>query len=90
MANRRSGPHNDVIKQIKARAAWKQKESEPLGHCVACVPKRSLWPRNYEKDTSQAMKRKKNGLRVMLREKPLGQESKLKTQRQLFSRSRKK
>jgi len=31
MANRRSGPPNDVIKRMKARAARKQKESEPLG-----------------------------------------------------------
>jgi len=35
------------------------------------------------------MKRKSNGLRIMLREKPLGQESELKAQRQRFSKSRK-
>jgi len=34
------------------------------------------------------MKRKKNELRIMLREKPLGQESELKTQRQRFNKSR--
>jgi hypothetical protein len=33
------------------------------------------------------MKGKKNGLRIMLREKPLGHESELKTQRQRFNRS---
>jgi len=35
------------------------------------------------------MKRKRKGLRIMLREKPLGQESELKTQRQRFSQGRK-
>jgi len=35
------------------------------------------------------MKRKTNGLRIMLREKPLGQASELKTQRQRFNKSRK-
>jgi len=35
------------------------------------------------------MKRKRNGLRIMLRDKPLGQESELKTQRQRFSNCRK-
>jgi hypothetical protein len=34
------------------------------------------------------MKRKRNGLRIMLRERPLGQESEVKTQRQRFSKSR--
>jgi len=34
------------------------------------------------------MKRKRNGLRIMLREKPLGKESKLKTQSQWFSTTR--
>jgi len=32
VANRQSGSHHDVIKRIKASAAWKQKESEHLGH----------------------------------------------------------
>jgi hypothetical protein len=27
---------------MKARAAWRKKESEPLGHCTACDPNRSL------------------------------------------------
>jgi hypothetical protein len=33
------------------------------------------------------MKRKRNGFRIMLREKPLGQESELMTQRQGFNKS---
>jgi len=52
MANQQSAPHNDIIKQMKARAAWKQRECEPLGHCAACDPKRSLQPSNDEKRTS--------------------------------------
>jgi len=35
------------------------------------------------------MKRMRNALRITLREKPLGQESKLKIQRERFSKSRK-
>jgi len=35
------------------------------------------------------MKRKGNGLRIRFREKPLGQETEFKTQRQRFSNSRK-
>ena len=89
MVNRQSTPHNDVIKRMKARAAWMQRECEPLGQCTACDPKRSLRPRNDAKRTSKAMKTKKTGLRIMLRERPLGQESKLNMQRQQFSRSRK-
>jgi hypothetical protein len=34
------------------------------------------------------MKGKRNGLRILLRERPLGQESELKTQRQWFNKSR--
>jgi len=74
---------------MKARAAWEQRESEPLGHCAACDPKRSLQPKNDKKRTSTVMKTKNNGLRIMLRGRPLGQESELKMQRQRFSRSRK-
>jgi len=73
---------------MKARAGWRQRESEPLGHCTASDTKRSLRQRNDEKRTSSAMKRKRNGLRIRLREKPLGQESELKRQRQGFNRSR--
>jgi len=35
------------------------------------------------------MKRKRNGMRIMLRENPQGQEIELKTQRQRFMKSRK-
>jgi len=35
------------------------------------------------------MQRKRNGLRIMLSERPLGQGSELKTQRQRFNKSRK-
>jgi len=72
---------------MKARVAPRQRESKPLKHCTACDLKRSLRRRNDEKRTSQAMKTKRNGLRIMLREKPLGQESKLKMQRQRFNKS---
>jgi len=58
-ANQQSGPHNDIIKQMKARVAWKQNESEPLGHCANYDLKRSLRPRNDEKCTSYAMKSNK-------------------------------
>jgi len=34
------------------------------------------------------MKKERNGLRIMLREQPLGQESELKMQRQQFSKNR--
>jgi len=34
------------------------------------------------------MKRKRSGLRIILREIPLGQETELKTQRQRFNKSR--
>jgi hypothetical protein len=30
---------NDVIERMKARVAWRQRESEPWGHCAACDPK---------------------------------------------------
>jgi len=87
--NRQRGLLNHIIKWITERVAWRPKESEPLGHCVAWDPKRRLRRRNDEKRTSQPIKSKTNELRIMLREKPLGQESELKTQRQRFSKSRK-
>jgi len=86
-ANRQSGQPNDVIMRTKAWAVWKQRESEHLGHCAAGDQKRSLRRRNDEKRTFYAMKRKRNGLRIMLREKPLGQESEWKIQRQWFSKN---
>jgi hypothetical protein len=42
MANQQTGPPNNIIKRMKATAAWKQKESEPLGYCAACDPNRSF------------------------------------------------
>jgi len=86
--NRQSDQPNHVIMQMKARAGWMQRESEPLGHCAAWDPERSLRRKSDEKRTSQPMKRKRNGLRIMLREKPLGQESEFKMQRQRFNKSR--
>jgi len=88
-ANRHSGSQDDIIKPIMARAAWKQTESEPLGHCAACNAKWILWPRHDEKWTTDAMKRKKNGSRIMLREKLLWQESDFMMQSQWLGRSRK-
>jgi len=81
MPNQQSSPLNDVIKWMKARAAWKQREFEPLGHCVACDPKISLWLRNDMKRTSESMKTKRNGLSIMLRQRPLWQGSELNMQR---------
>jgi len=52
MANQQSEPHDDIIKRMKARVALNQKESERLGHCVACDPTRSLQQKNYGKRTS--------------------------------------
>jgi len=73
---------------MKARAALKQKESVPFGHCIACDLKGTWQPRNNEKCPSQAIKRKRNGFRIMLKERPLGQESKFKMQRERSGRSR--
>jgi len=80
--------HDDIINQMRARAASKQKEHEPLGHCAACDPKRSLRQRNDEKRTSYTTNRKRNGWRIIMRVKPLGHDSKLKTQRQWLGKSR--
>jgi hypothetical protein len=74
---------------MMARAAWMQKESEHLGHYAACDPKRNLQRRNEEKCTYYPLMRKRNGLRIMFREKPLGQESELKMQRRQFIKRRK-
>jgi len=41
-ANRPRNPHSDVIKQIKARVAWRQKRSDRWEHCAAYDPKRSF------------------------------------------------
>jgi hypothetical protein len=88
-ANEQSITLYDLIKLRQARVDWRQKESKPLDHCAACDPSEILQPRIAEECTSQALLRKQNGLRIMLTEKLLGQESELKTQRHLFSKSRK-
>jgi len=59
---------------MKGIAAWKQKDSEPWGHCSACNPKKCLLASNDKKHAAQAMKRKKTGSRIMLREIQLGQD----------------
>jgi hypothetical protein len=58
-----------------------------IGVWCSLGSKRSLQRRNDEQYTSQAMKKKKNGLRIILRDRLLGQESELKMQRQRFSKS---
>jgi len=87
-ANRQSTLHDDVINWIKARAAWKRNGSEPLECCAACVPKRRLRRGAEEKLTSYATKRRRHESRIMWKERPLWQESELKTQRQQLKRSR--
>jgi hypothetical protein len=77
VANHQISPHKKFIKQMMPSAAWKQRESDPLGHCALYNPKRSLQPSNNEKCTAEAMKRQRNGLKMMLREKLLSQESEL-------------
>jgi len=57
-------------------------------YCTACDLPRSVQPGNDEKCTSLAMKRMKHGLRIMLRDRSLGEDSVLKTQRQRFSKNR--
>jgi hypothetical protein len=72
MANQQSGLPNDVNKRMNTGVSWKQNESDRLGNCAACDSKRILRPRNNEKRTSPPMKRKRNWLRIMLRERQLG------------------
>jgi len=89
MANLQSAPHNVIIKRISTRAPWKQIGSEHLNHCVACDPNRGLRGRYDEKHTVDRSKRKRYGSSITWMERPLWQESKLKTQRQWLSMSRK-
>jgi len=63
--NQQSAPHDDVIKLIKERAAWKQNGLQPWERCAACDPQRSLQRGKADKLTSYAMKRRRNGLRIM-------------------------
>jgi len=87
-SDRQSVRHHDVINRMKARAACKQKHSEPLVHCTDCDPTSSWQGRNDEKHTSEALERKRNGSRLVLTEKPLRQKSQLKMKRQRLSMSR--
>lgn len=66
MESWQSVPHDNVIKQMKARAAQKHKESECLGNSAACNSQRSLQQRNDEKHTVYAIKITRNGLRIIL------------------------
>jgi len=54
-ANRQSGPHDDIIKQINARVARKQTEAEPFKHCPTSDRTRCLRLRNEKKSNSYAM-----------------------------------
>jgi len=89
MTNRQSTLHDDVIKGMKDRLAWRQKGSVPLEHCAACNPKWSLWWGTDEKYTFEATKSRRNGSRLMWIERSLWEQSELKTQRQQLGRSRK-
>jgi len=86
---RQSVPHYDVIRWMQARAAWKQKWSEPLGYCAACDPQRTFRRRKNKTRTFWNTKRKRHALSIPLREKQLWQENELQVQRQRLSRSRK-
>jgi len=50
-ANQQCIQHDHVIKWMKAKAAWKQKEFEPFGHCAASDAKRRLRQRKDWKCT---------------------------------------
>jgi len=89
MPIQQSGLHNDLIKRMQARAASNQNDPQPLGHCTACDPKRSLRPKNDKKHATSGTMRKKHGLGIMLGENPQGQGSTLKTERQQLSMRRK-
>jgi len=72
----------------EGKSGSEAKRVRALGALRSWDQNRSLRWRNDKKRTSSAIKTKRNGLRIMLREKPLGQESELKTQRQRFDKSR--
>jgi len=72
-----------------ASVACKQIGSEPLEHCAACNPKRSLQCKHDEKFKFKSLQRRRHGLRILWLEIPLWQECKLKTQRHQLCRSRK-
>jgi hypothetical protein len=72
----------------EGNSGMEEETVQALGALRSLRSKKSLQRRNEVKHTSQAMKRKRNGLRIMLRERPLGQESEKMTQRQQFSKTR--
>jgi len=72
---------------MKATKAWRQNRSERWEHCTAYDPKRSFQRRKDRKLTVYAIKRKRNGSRIMWREKPLWEESEFKMQRQRCCKS---
>jgi len=73
MANRPSSSPNNVINRIKERPTQEQTLTEPLGHCAACNPKRHFQRRYDKKRTSYAIYRKRNGSKIVLRDKRLWQ-----------------
>jgi len=87
MGTRHCVPHTDVTKPIRAKAAWKQNETEPLKQGGARDPKRSLRRHNNGNCTFYEKKRRRNGSRITWKERQLWQESELKMQRQQLNRS---
>jgi len=83
--NRSTQQHHHVN---EVKSGWDSERFRALGAMRGFRRKRSLRRTNHEKHTSEAMKPKRNALRIMLREKLVGQESKLKMQMQRFSKSR--
>jgi len=81
-ANRRRYPHYNIITQIKARVAWRQKGPELWQNCADYNLHRSFWQSNDGKRSIYAMNNKRNGSRIMWIERPQWQESEFKTQRQ--------
>jgi len=89
MAIWKSHPHDEIIKRMKVRAAWRQKGSKPWENCAACNQKRSFFPRKDKIRTFWAMKTNRNGSRIIWIERPLWQDSKFKTLRQRLWKSTK-
>jgi len=81
-ANRWSDPHHNVIKLMKATAAWRQEWSQPSEHCTAYDLTRSLQHWNGAIHPFWATKTKRNGWRIVCIERPLWQGREFKTQSQ--------
>jgi len=60
-----TAPHDDVLKPVKARAAWEQIAAEPGEHGARYDPKCSLWRREAYKCSVQAILRKRHGSRMI-------------------------